>query len=168
MATANGAKATLNELFKDPKELRYRKLYFPNADEVAFSTARKGFVPLPILLRKLIRHLSTPEFRVLVYLHLRAGRYGVCYPTPQEMVFELGLGSPKNLTPYLRSLEQKKLISSKEVLGRTYYLVHDPRVGLQHLADEGTISGEELDSVNELCSDFGQETIKTREMQAVS
>ena len=159
MTTANGAKANFDELVKDPKELRYRKLYFPNADEVAFDTKRKGFVPLPILMRKLMRHLSTPEFRVLVYLHLRAGRYGVCYPTPQEMIFELGLGSTKNLTPYLRSLEQKKLISSKDVLGRTYYLVHDSRVGLQHLVQEGTISGEELDAVNELCSDLGQAPI---------
>jgi hypothetical protein len=154
------------ESFRDPKELRYRKLYFPNAEDVAFDTKRKGFVPLPILMRKLIRHLSTPEFRVLVYLHLRAGRYSVCYPAPQEMVFELGLGSTKNLTPYLRSLEQKKLISSKEVLGKTYYLVHDPRVGLQHLVEEGTISGEELDAVNELCSDFGQAMIAATEQTA--
>jgi hypothetical protein len=168
VANANGAIVPPDGLFKDPKELRYRKLYFPNADEVAFSTTRKGFVPLPILLRKLMRHLSTPEFRVLVYLHLRAGRYGVCYPTPQEMVFELGLGSTKNLTPYLRGLEQKKLISSKEVLGRTYYLVHDPRIGLQHFANDGTISGEELDAVNELCSDLGQPTISARNVQAVS
>lgn len=159
MGTANGATVTFDELFKDPKELRYRKLYFPDADKVAFSTSRKGFVPLPILLRKLIRHLSTPEFRVLVYLHLRAGRYGVCYPSPQEMVFELGLGSTKNLTPYLRTLEQKKLISSKDVLGKMYYLVHDPRVGLEYLAQNGTISGAELDSVNELCADLGQPTI---------
>jgi hypothetical protein len=81
------------------------------------------------------------------------------------MVFELGLGSTKNLTPYLRSLEEKRLISSKEVLGRTYYLVHDPRIGLQHLADEGTISGEELDAVNELCSDLRQATISPKEEQ---
>jgi hypothetical protein len=166
VAKANGATATFDGLFKDPKELRYRKLYFPNADEVAFNTSRKGFVPLPILMRKLMRHLSTPEFRVLVYLHLRAGRYGVCYPVLQEMVFELGLGSTKNLSPYLRSLAEKKLISSKEVLGRTYYLVHDPRVGLQHLASEGTISGEELDAVNELCSDLGQATIGAGEVQS--
>jgi hypothetical protein len=84
------------------------------------------------------------------------------------MVFELGLGSTKNLTPYLRGLEQKKLISSKEVLGRTYYLVHDPRIGLQHFANDGTISGEELDAVNELCSDLGQPTISARNVQAVS
>ena len=168
MPTMNGATATFDGLFKDPKELRYRKLYFPDADQVAFSTTRKGFVPLPILLRKVMRHLSTPEFRVLVYLHLRAGRFGVCYPAPQEMVFELGLGSTKNLTPYLRSLKQKKLISSKEVLGRTYYLVHDPRVGLKHFADEGTISGEELDAVNELCSDLGQATINAGEVQTGS
>ena len=96
---------------------------------------------------------------MLVYLHLRAGRYGVCYPGQQEMVFELGLGSTKNLTPYLRSLEDKRLISSKEVIGRTYYLVHDPRVALQHLVDNGTIKDDELDAVNELCGDLGQELI---------
>jgi hypothetical protein len=81
------------------------------------------------------------------------------YPSTQEMVFELGLGSTKNLTPYLRSLEQKKLISSKDVLGKMYYLVHDPRVALEHFAKDGTISGQELDSVNELCADLGQPTI---------
>ncbi len=159
MASANGAAPTFSEPFKDPKELRYRKLYFPNADQLAFNTSRKGFVPLPILLRKVTRHLSTPEFRILVYLHLRAGRYGVCYPSPQEMMFELGLGSTKNLTPYLRSLEQKRLISSKEVLGKKYYLVHDPRVALQYFANEGTINGDELDSMNELCADLGQAPI---------
>jgi hypothetical protein len=159
VATANGPVTSIDELFKDPKELRYRKLYFPDADKLAFNTSRKGFVPLPILLRKLMRHMSTPEFRILVYLHLRAGRYGVCYPSTQEMVFELGLGSTKNLTPYLRSLEQKKLISSKDVLGKMYYLVHDPRVALEHFAHDGTISGQELDSVNELCADLGQPTI---------
>ena len=69
------------------------------------------------------------------------------------------LGSTKNLTPYLRSLEQKKLISSKDVLGEMYYLVHDPRVALEQFAHDGTISGPELDSVNELCADLGQPTI---------
>ena len=77
---------------KIPKDLRYRKLHFPNADAVVFDTARKGFVPLPILLRKLMRHLSAPEFRALVYLHLRVSKYGICYPTQEEMAFELGLG----------------------------------------------------------------------------
>lgn len=165
MATPNGSPATYDEVFKDPKELRYRKLYFPNADKLAFSTSRKGFIPLPILMRKVMRHLSTPEFRVLVYLHLRAGRYGVCYPTPQEMVFELGLGSTKNLTPHLRTLVRKRLISSKQTMGRTYYLVHDPRVALKYLADEGVIEGDELDAVNELCVDLGQKMIGTEESE---
>jgi hypothetical protein len=160
MATAKSASAPREGASQDPKELRYRKLYFPNADELAFDTKRKGFVPLPILLRKLMRHLTTPEFRILVYLHLRAGRYGVCFPPPQEMVFELGLGSTKNLTPYLRSLEEKQLISSKAALGKTYYLVHDPRIGLQYFANCGQIKGDELDSVNELCADLDQSPIE--------
>jgi hypothetical protein len=69
---------------KEPKDLRYRRLYFPHAEGLVFETSRKGFVPLPIIMRKLMRHLSTPEFRVLVYLHLRVSKYGICYPTAEE------------------------------------------------------------------------------------
>jgi hypothetical protein len=152
----------LGEPTKEPKDLRYRKIHFPQAEEVIFSTSRKGFVPLPILMRKLMRHLSAPEFRVLAYLHLRASKYGICYPTQQEMAYELGLEGTKNLTPHLRSLERKRLISTKTSLGRKFYLVHDPRIGLLHLAGTGQIRDDELDAINELCIDLGQELISAR------
>jgi hypothetical protein len=145
---------------KEPRDLRYRKLYFPDAETLAFDTARKGFVPLPILLRKLIRHLSAPELRVLVYLHLRASKYGICYPTQEEIAFELGLQGTKNLGPYIRKLESKRLISTKTSMGRKFYLIHDPRVGLQHLADTGHLTPEELEEINNLCSDLGQHAIE--------
>jgi hypothetical protein len=147
---------------REPKDLRYRKLYFPHADAVAFDTARKGFVPLPILLRKLMRHLSAPELRVLVYLHLRASKYGICYPTQQEIAFELGLEGTKNLSPYLKKLEAKKLISIKTAMGKHFYLIHDPRVGLQHLVNVGEIGPEELEEINQLCLDLGQELVTAR------
>lgn len=145
---------------KEPKDLRYRRQHFPKADEVAFDTARKGFVPLPILLRKLMRHLSAPEFRALVYLHLRASKYGICYPTQEEMAYELGLRGVKNLAPYLRQLESKRLISTKTSLGKKFYLVHDPRIGLQYLASLGQLPTEELEDINQLCADLGQATIQ--------
>jgi hypothetical protein len=141
---------------KEPRDLRYRRLYFPDADSVAFDTSRKGFVPLPILLRKLLRHLSAPELRVLIYLHLRASKFCICYPTQEEIAFELGLQGTKNLSPYIKSLEVKRLISTKTSLGRKFYLIHDPRVGLQHLAETGKLSAEELDEVNNLCADLSQ------------
>lgn len=144
---------------KEPRDLRYRRLYFPHAEHLAFDTARKGFIPLPILLRKLIRHMSAPELRVLVYLHLRASKYGICYPTQEEIAFELGLNGTKNLSPYIKSLAAKNLISTKTSMGRKFYLVHDPRVGLQHLADTGALSVEELEEINNLCTDLGQEPI---------
>ncbi len=144
---------------KEPRDLRYRRLYFPQADGLAFDTTRKGFVPLPILLRKLIRHLSAPELRVLVYLHLRASKYGICYPTQEEIAFELGLEGTKNLAPYIKSLESKRLISTKTSMGRKFYLVHDPRVGLQHLADSEHLTQEELEEINNLCADLGQAPI---------
>ena len=144
---------------KEPRDLRYRKLYFPDAESLAFDTARKGFVPLPILLRKLVRHLSAPELRVLVYLHLRASRYGICYPTQEEIAFELGLQGTKNLSPYIKKLEGKRMISTKTSMGRKFYLVHDPRVGLQHLANTGQLTPEELEEINNLCADLGQQAI---------
>jgi len=158
MATT-GVMLPIPETNKEPKDLRYRKIHFPNAEQVIFSTSRKGFVPLPILMRKLMRHLAAPEFRILAYLHLRASKYGICFPTQQEMAYELGLEGTKNLTPYLRKLEQKKLISTKTSMGRKFYLIHDPRIGLQHLADTGVIRADELDAINELCIDLGQQLI---------
>lgn len=103
--------------------------------------------------------MSAPELRVLVYLHLRASKYGICYPTQEEIAFELGLNGTKNLSPYIKSLAAKNLISTKTSMGRKFYLVHDPRVGLQHLADTGGLSVEELEEINNLCTDLGQEPI---------
>jgi len=145
---------------KEHRDLRYRRLYFPDADAVAFDTTRKGFVPLPILLRKLIRHLSAPELRVLVYLHLRASKYGICYPTQEEIAFELGLQGTKNLGPYIKKLESKRMISTKTSMGRKFYLIHDPRVGLQHLANTGQLTPEELEEINNLCADLSQQPIQ--------
>jgi DNA-binding MarR family transcriptional regulator len=150
---------------KEPKDLRYRRLHFPNADQLVFDTSKKGFVPLPILMRKLMRHLATPEFRVLAYLHLRASKYGICYPTQQEIAYELGLEGNKNLVPHLRRLETKNLISTKTAMGKKFYLVHDPRHGIQHLVNVGEIGPEELEEINQLCIDLGQELIQQRSVQ---
>lgn len=144
---------------KEPKDLRYRRLHFPNAEGLVFDTSKKGFVPLPIMLRKLMRHLSTPEFRVLAYLYMRVSKYGICYPTQQEIAYELGLEGTKNLAPYIRKLEAKNLISTKMAMGKLFYLVHDPRHGIQHLVDAGEIGPEELEEINHLCMDLGQPVI---------
>jgi hypothetical protein len=106
-----------------------------------------------------MRHLSAPEFRALVYLHLRASRYGVCYPTQEEIAYELGLQGTKNLTPYLKKLEEKALISTKTSMGKKYYLVHDPRIALHKLMLATKISTEELEEINQLCLDLGQPPI---------
>lgn len=141
---------------REPRDLRYRRQFFPNGEKLVFDTARKGFVPLPILLRKLLRHLTPPELRVLVYLHLRASKYGICFPTLEEIVYELGLSSRKNLTPHLKSLEEKKLISTHTAGGKKFFLVHDPRVGLEHMAEHGKLQEGEVYEINELCEDLGQ------------
>jgi hypothetical protein len=147
---------------KEPKDLRYRRLYFPNAEHLVFDTTKKGFVPLPIVLRKLMRHLTAPEFRVLAYLYMRVSKYGICYPTQQEIAYELGLEGTKNLAQYIRKLEAKNLISTHVAMGKKFFLVHDPRHGIRHLIDAGAIGPEELEEINHLCIDLGQEQFERK------
>jgi hypothetical protein len=141
---------------KEPKDLRYRKQFFPDAESLVFDTRGKGFVPLPIVLRKLIRHLSAPELRVLIYLQLRASKYGICYPTIDEIVHELGLTSKKNLLPHIETLEEKKFISTATSGAKRFFLVHDPRVPIAHLVATRKIDERELFEIDDLLKDLGQ------------
>lgn len=147
---------------REPRDLRYRKQFFPEAHKLVFDTKRKGFIPLPIMFRKLIHHLSAPELRVLIYLQLRASRYGICYPTLDEMVHELGLSGRKNLTPHLEALEKKRFISTHAAVGKRFFLIHDPHVPIEHLVSTGQIGALELDDINELYRDLGQEPLSVR------
>lgn len=144
---------------REPKDLRYRKQYFPGGETLVFQTSGKGFVPLPIILRKLLRHLSAPELRVLIYLQLRASKYGICYPTLEEIAYDLGLGGRKNLTPHLKSLGEKHFISTHTAGGKKFYLVHDPRIAIMHMASQNKITGDELYEINELYEDLHQPPI---------
>ena len=150
-----------------PRDLRYRRSLFPGSDSLVFSTSEKGFIPVPIILRKLLRHLSAAEFRVLLYLQLRASRYGICYPTIEEIVHELGLTSRKNLMPHIHSLEDKRFISTKMNAGRTFFLIHDPRVPIGYLHAAGLLGESDLAEINELYADLGQRPITVPPEDAV-
>lgn len=148
-----------------PRDMRYRNELFPDADGLVFKTSEKGFVPLPIIMRKLIRFLSSPEIRVLVYLHLRASRYGICYPATEEIIHELGLTSKKNLLPHIESLTEKKFISVRTSANRTFYLIHDPRVAIAHLVKTGEIKDGDLFEINDLYADLNQHQMKLTSKQ---
>lgn len=143
---------------KEPKDLRLRKQHFPKAEELVFDRER-GFVPMPIILRKLLRHLSPPELRVLVYLQTRCSKYFICYPTLEEIAHDLGLNGRKNLTPHITALEKKKFISTASAAGKKFFLVHDPRVAIEHLVETGKINNDELFDINELRRDLQQDEI---------
>jgi hypothetical protein len=143
---------------KEPKDLRLRKQHFPKADELVFDR-KKGFVPMPIIMRKLLRRISPPELRVLVYLQTRCSQYFICYPTLEEIAHDIGLNSRKNLTPHLTALEKKKFISTATASGKKFFLVHDPRVAIEHLVHTGKINQDELFDINELRHDLNQDAI---------
>lgn len=152
---------------KEPKDLRLRRQHFPQAEQLVFDTKKKGFVPAPIVLRKILWFLSPPEVRVLLYLMLRASRYCICYPTEQEIAHELGMQGRKNLTPHLRSLETKHFISTRTAAGKKYFLIHDPRIAIQSLVDEGKIGEDRLFEINDLLQDLGQQQL-SKSGEAVS
>jgi DNA-binding MarR family transcriptional regulator len=135
------------------RDLRFRKQFFPGAEDEVFDTSTRGFAPLPILLRKLLRHLTAPEVRVLIYLYTRASKFRICYPSIEEMAEELGLHR-KNVTPHIKTLEKKKLIRTHTDHGRKYYLLLDPRVAIQRMVSNGEIDDAELFMLNELCRDL--------------
>lgn len=143
----------------EPRDVRLRKQYFPDADNEVFDTAKKGFVPLPIIMRKLMRKLTPPELRVLVYLQTRCSRYFICYPTLEEMAHDLGLQGRRNLTPHIKALQKKKFIATAAGGGKTFFLVHDPRVAIVHMVESGQITASELFEINELLRDLKQEEI---------
>jgi hypothetical protein len=150
------AKKKVETKAREPKDLRYRNQFFPGAEKVVFDTARKGFVPLPIILRKILWFLSPPEVRVLVYLALRASKYGICYPTEEEIAHDLGMSGRKNLTPHLRSLEAKHFIKTHTASGKKFFLIHDTRVAIERLAQAGKINDGQLFAINDLLEDLGQ------------
>jgi len=153
------AKKKTDGTTKEPKDLRYRKQHFPGAEKVVFDTARKGFVPLPIVFRKLLWFLTPPELRVLIYLILRTSKYGICYPTEEEIAYDLGMSGRKNLTPHLRSLEEKHFIKTRTAAGKKFFLIHDPRIAIERLAHSSRLNDARLSEIDELLEDLGQEPI---------
>lgn len=119
-------------------------------------------MPLPIIMRKIMRHISAPELRVLIYLQTRCSRYSICYPTLEEMAHELGLAGRRNLTPHIKGLEKKKFIATAHSGGKTFFLVHDPQVAIRHLVESKTMTEGELDEANELLQDLKRDPISAK------
>jgi hypothetical protein len=114
---------------------------------------------MPIIMRKLMRHLSAPQLRVLIYLQTRCSRYFICYPTLEEIAHDLGMAGRRNLTPHLRDLEKKKFIATTTFAGKKFFLVHDPRVAAVHMVESGEIGEDELFEINQLLQDLKQSQI---------
>ena len=153
---------TKNTDAKEPRDLRLRKQYFPDAEHQVFDTRKKGFVPMPIIMRKLMRHLRPPELRVLIYLQTRCSRYFICFPTFEEMAHDLRLAGRRNLTPHIKSLETKKFIATATGGGKKFFLVLDPRIAIAHMVETRQMNEDDLFEINEVLRDLKQEAITAK------
>lgn len=149
----------------EPRTLRFRNQYFPGAEARVADVSKGAFVPLPIIMRKLMRHLSPPELRVLMYLQLRCDKHFICFPTMEEMAYELDMAGSRNIVPHIKSLEKNRFISTATGGGKKFYLVHDPRVAVTHLVEVGKINPDELFELNELLKDLKQTPISATAKQ---
>lgn len=73
----------------------------------------------------------------------------------------------KNLTPHLRSLEKKHFIKTHTASGKKFFLIHDPRIAIERLAQSGPLNDEQLFEINDLLVDLKQEPVsKTPKKEA--
>src|SRR5438128_8902587 len=142
------------------KDLRYRERCFPNAADEVFDPKKKGYVPLPIITRKLMRFLKDSEVRVWIYLQLRAGPEFICYPSYSDIVQESGVKSKGTVSKAVRVLEKKGFIRSYEDNGVRRYLIRDPRCAAERLCELGEMTEHELEEINDLRERFKQPLIR--------
>lgn len=145
------------------RDERIRNELFPESGTQIFDTKTKGFVPVPIEFRLLLRYLSTAQIRVLIYLHLRAGKESLCFPTVEEIAHDIGVNAPKHVRPCLSELVRKGFVRTGYKAGRSYYLIHDPAVIIQRLVELKEMSEEELRDMNDLRENIGHHPIEIGE-----
>ena len=131
------------------KDLRYRERCFPGAEDEVFHPTR-GFVPLPIVTRRVLKHLKDPQLRVWIYLLTRASRFQLCYPTVDDILQKTGIRSRVTFLRAIRALERAELIKTYNDAGARRYLLRDPRLAAKRLYELGDISEDELQETNDL------------------
>jgi DNA-binding transcriptional regulator YhcF (GntR family) len=137
----------------DQRGTRKEKLrdeVFPDAAKDVFEAKKGGFVPIPIEYRLLLRHLSAAQIRLLLYLHLRTGKEGVCFPTIDEIAHDLGVNTPRHIRPLVNELERKGFIRTAHKRGRPYYLMLEPTLTILKLRELKVMSDEQLREINDV------------------
>jgi len=142
------------------RDERIRNDLFGGDTDIVFDTKSGGFVPLPFEFRLLLRFLTLAELRVLVYLHLRSGREGISFPTPEEIGHDIGVRNAKHVRPLLGQLERKGFIRTGQKGGRMYYLVLDPAVPIRRLLELKAMSTEQLRDVNDIRESVGRDPVE--------
>ncbi len=155
---------------RTPRDLRYRDRCFPGAAEEVLEPKKGGFVPLPIITRKLLKHMTDAELRVWIYLQTRASQWFVCYPTYQEILSESGVRSKGTISKGVHGLERKGFIRSYNDRGVRRYLVRNPRLAAMKLFELGELAIEEFEEVNDLLEQLRQPILEqpVRKPQALS
>jgi hypothetical protein len=160
--------ATTPKKARISKDLRYRQRCFPQADGEVFDPKTGGYIPLPIITRKLLKYLKDAELRIWIYLQLRAGPEFICYPTYEDVLRDCGLRSKGTVSKAIRCLEANGFIRSHTDEGTRRYLIRDVRFAASRLNEKGIMSVDELEEINDLRERFGHPLITPHQNKIVS
>ena len=99
---------------------------------------------MPIIMRKVMRHISAPELRVLVYLQTRCSVLHL-FSTLEEIVHDLGLlaaepdaaleGAGEEKVHFHRDSGRQEILPGARPLRRNRYLVETGKINENELAE---------------------------------
>lgn len=145
---------------------RHRTRCFPGAEKEVFDAKRRGFAPLPLISRELLRHLKGAELRIWIYFLTRGGPQSICYPTYENIVREAGVKTKGTVTKAIHRLEKIGLIRTYNDRGTRRYLLRDPRLAVERLFELGEIADYELEEANDLLYKIGRPLIEAKPKSA--
>jgi hypothetical protein len=147
---------------------RLRERLWPDAETITFDQTHRGFSPLPLVFRVLIRafrqdqdFLKRGDFLVLTALYtFREGPLNMVAPDLDELAYTLGLSSRHKVTePLARLRDMGFLREGKDGL-RTWYLLCDPVHAIPQLHARGLLTLDDLHRVNDILDASGRAQVQ--------
>lgn len=118
--------------------------------EKPFDPKGAGFVPLPMILRRLQFLFSPRGWQVYCYVLMRAGPSGIAWFELGEVAFDLGFKSLPKLAPYIRELVDAGWVVTASSKGKHYFMAVDPLQVIERLKAASRLSEERLEAIEEL------------------
>lgn len=148
---------------KPDKRTRAQKVkdrLFP--EDRAFDTARKYFVPLAWVYRRLFHVISPRDWMILTWLMMNASKEGIVVElNRRELMHDMSYQAASKLAKSLGRLEEQGLIKRKVDRGKEHVLIVDPFQAIEHMAKvTKKLHSDRLQHINDLLEEIGWDQVE--------